>query len=111
MVRKTVLLCVILFFAVHFPSCANHFGSAEITKPDEHKKIYEAKEKYILKSIAAVVTFEVVVAIVADGVDRQAVDVVDKCVVARTALEINAFNDALCIVVRFICVVIGDSIV
>lgn len=54
MVRKTVRLCVILFFVVHFLSCANHFGSAEITKPDEHKKIYEAKEKYILKSIAAV---------------------------------------------------------
>jgi hypothetical protein len=54
MVRKTVLLCAILFFVVHFLSCANHFGSAEITKPDEHKKIYEAKEKYILKSIAAV---------------------------------------------------------
>ncbi len=35
-------------------SCANHFGSAQIIKPDEHKKIYEAKEKYILKSIAAV---------------------------------------------------------
>ena len=54
MVKKTVLLSVIFFCVVCMLSCANHFGSSEITKPDEHKKIYEAKEKYILKAIAAV---------------------------------------------------------
>ena len=47
MVKKTVLLSVIFFCVVCMLSCANHFGSSEITKPDEHKKIYEAKEKYI----------------------------------------------------------------
>ncbi|PKN10736.1 MAG: hypothetical protein CVU43_21805 [Chloroflexi bacterium HGW-Chloroflexi-5] len=54
MIKKTVLLSCAFFFVIHLMSCANHFGSAEITKPDEHKRIYEAKEKFILKGIAAV---------------------------------------------------------
>jgi hypothetical protein len=54
MFKRTVLLSAVFFFIVHLLSCANHFGSPEITKPDEYKRTYEAKEKYVLKGIAAV---------------------------------------------------------
>lgn len=35
-------------------ACANDFGSTVIAKPDEYKHVYEAKEKFILKAIGAV---------------------------------------------------------
>lgn len=54
MKKKAILLCVswILFFILG--ACANQFGTVMITKPDEHTRIYEAKEKYILRAIARV---------------------------------------------------------
>ena len=35
-------------------SCANDFGRTIIDKPDEHTRVYEAKEPVILKAIASV---------------------------------------------------------
>lgn len=54
MCRKTFFLVCSFFILMHLVSCATPFGSAIISKPDEHSRIYEAREKIILKAIAAV---------------------------------------------------------
>ncbi|MHB8137567.1 MAG: hypothetical protein ACYDGO_04170 [Smithellaceae bacterium] len=54
MIKKTVILSFVFIVIIHLISCANQFGSAAISKPDEHTHIYEAKEKFVLRAIATV---------------------------------------------------------
>ncbi|MEE9911244.1 MAG: hypothetical protein K4571_05925 [Deltaproteobacteria bacterium] len=58
MIKKTILLFFAVMLAISLISCAHELGdgfrSAVISKPEEHKHVYEAKEKVILKSIAGV---------------------------------------------------------
>ncbi|HRS82393.1 MAG TPA: hypothetical protein P5238_02850 [Smithellaceae bacterium] len=35
-------------------SCAGTFGSEVLSRPEEYRQVYEAKEKYILKAVAGV---------------------------------------------------------
>jgi hypothetical protein len=44
----------LVFLAVNLQSCGPHFGQTVISKPDEFRHCYEAKEKYILRAIANV---------------------------------------------------------
>lgn len=43
-----------LIIILNLMSCAHDLGKTVITKPDQHTHVYEAKEKIILKAIAAV---------------------------------------------------------
>lgn len=52
--RKKGLFLVTLLMTIFLVSCASDFGSKVISKPDEHSRTYEAKEKIILKAIAEV---------------------------------------------------------
>lgn len=54
MIRKTVLFYFALIIILNLMSCAHDLGGTVITKPDQHMHVYEAKEKIILKAIAAV---------------------------------------------------------
>jgi hypothetical protein len=54
MTEKRVALCVAFIFILCIAGCAHEFGSVVISKPDEYKHVYEAKEKFILKAIAGV---------------------------------------------------------
>ena len=45
---------ILIFFLLNFISCSPHYGQIMISTPDEYKKTYEAKEKFILKAVAAV---------------------------------------------------------
>ncbi len=54
MIRKTVILFFTLMILLNLMSCAHELGGTVITKPDQHTHVYEAKEKVILKAIAAV---------------------------------------------------------
>ena len=55
MIKKTVILSFIFIMIIHLMSCANQLGSTVISKPDEHTRVYEAKEKIILKAIASII--------------------------------------------------------
>lgn len=54
MTRKRVAWYVAFIFILCIVGCAHEFGSVVISKPDEYKHVYEAKEKFILKAIAGV---------------------------------------------------------
>ncbi len=54
MYRKTIFLLFSFCIVMHLVSCATPFGSAVISRPDEHSRIFEAKEKIILRAIATV---------------------------------------------------------
>lgn len=54
MTKKRVASCVAFIFILCIMGCAHEFGSVVISKPDEYKHVYEAKEKFILKAIAGV---------------------------------------------------------
>ncbi len=54
MKKKAILLFVSLLLFVIPGACANQFGTVKITRPDEHTRTYEAKEKYVLRAIARV---------------------------------------------------------
>ncbi len=54
MIHKTVLWAFAFILILHLMSCAHDFGSTVISKPDERTHVYEAKEKIVLKAIAAV---------------------------------------------------------
>jgi len=55
MINKTFFLPILLFVLIcNLMSCANEFGKTVISKPDEYRYVYEAKETVILKAIANV---------------------------------------------------------
>jgi len=54
MIHKTVIWALAFVLISHLMSCAHDFGSTVISKPDERTHVYEAKEKIVLKAIAAV---------------------------------------------------------
>ena len=54
MIHKKAILSFTFVFITCLMACAHDFGSTVISKPDERTHIYEAKEKVILKAIAAV---------------------------------------------------------
>ena len=56
MIEKKFFLSFVLMVTLCLISCANQFkfGSEPISKPEEYKHVYEAKEKYVLRAIAAV---------------------------------------------------------
>ena len=45
----------IFIISVFIMSCTYPFGSPVITKPDEHTRVYEAKEKVVLRAVARVI--------------------------------------------------------
>jgi hypothetical protein len=49
---SSISLAGIIIIIVNLISCASQFGQVIISKPDEYRHIYEAKEIVILKSIA-----------------------------------------------------------
>jgi hypothetical protein len=55
MINKTFFSPIVFLFLIgSLLSCANEFGKTVISKPDEYKYVYEAKETIILKAIANV---------------------------------------------------------
>ena len=53
--KKVSSLLLFVFFSLCLAGCAaSQFGTVAISKPDEHTRVYEAKEKYILRAIAGV---------------------------------------------------------
>ena len=54
MCRKTLLLLFSLLMAIALGACSSYLTSTPISKPDEHSQTFQAKEKYILRAIAAV---------------------------------------------------------
>ena len=57
--NRRVIACffaavILIFFLLNSISCSPHYGQIMISTPDEYKKTYEAKEKFILKAVAAV---------------------------------------------------------
>ena len=48
------IAAILIFFLLNFISCGPHFGQIMISAPDEYKKTFEAKEKFILKAVAAI---------------------------------------------------------
>ena len=51
--RKTYCFFV-CFLLTALVSCAAYFGSPVIAEPDEHSRVFDAKEKVILKAVARV---------------------------------------------------------
>jgi len=56
LIKKIFFLFFLLFSVLQVLACASQFGSLAITQPDEYKHVYEAKEKYILRAIAGVLS-------------------------------------------------------
>lgn len=54
MCRKVLLLLFSFLIVSHLASCATPFTAAVVSRPDEHSRVFEAKEKIILRAIAAV---------------------------------------------------------
>lgn len=54
MITKIINLFFYVILLIGVISCANHFGSVVIAQPDKHTRIYEAKERVVLKAIAGV---------------------------------------------------------
>lgn len=54
MIKKISFLFLLLFSVFHLMACASQFGSPIVSKPEQYKRVYEAKEKYILRAIAGV---------------------------------------------------------
>ena len=52
--KKFLLPFLIILNILILISCVNNFGKTVISKPDEYKHVYEAKEKVVLKAIARV---------------------------------------------------------
>jgi len=55
MIQNTGIPALVAILVIFFLSCAHNFGSAVIAKPDEYTHVFEAKEKIILKAVAAVI--------------------------------------------------------
>ena len=55
MLKKKYLFAFTFLFLVSFISCVNEFGKVVISKPDEYKQVYGAKEGIILKSVAMII--------------------------------------------------------
>ncbi len=47
-------LLIVLIFVLNLVSCSADIGKVVISKPDEYKYVYEAKETVILKAIASI---------------------------------------------------------
>lgn len=54
MMTKTFCVCLSLMFLVFCAACARDLVSARMTEPEAYTHIYEAKEKHVLRAIAAV---------------------------------------------------------
>ncbi len=53
--KKILLLLLLISLSIYLTACASsQFGTVVISQPDEYTHIYEAKEKYVLRAIAAV---------------------------------------------------------
>lgn len=53
--KKSVFPTVILSFFFLLVSCAHELTSTKISTPDEHRKVYEAKERIVLLAVAAMI--------------------------------------------------------
>jgi hypothetical protein len=54
MLERKYFFLVIFLIIINLVSCGAEMGSVVITKPDEYRQTYEAKEAIILKAIAGV---------------------------------------------------------
>jgi len=54
MIHKSFHLSFAFILMISLLSCAHDYGTVAISKPDEYTHVYEAKEKVVLKAIAAV---------------------------------------------------------
>ncbi len=54
MVWRRVLLLVIIFHVINSVSCGPEIGQVVISRPDEYRHTFEAKEKFVLRAIAGV---------------------------------------------------------
>ncbi|PKN67761.1 MAG: hypothetical protein CVU54_16375 [Deltaproteobacteria bacterium HGW-Deltaproteobacteria-12] len=52
--QEPLLFFIVPILVISLVACAPKFGQVVISKPDEYKQIYEAKEKYILNATARV---------------------------------------------------------
>lgn len=49
---------ILIFLLLNFISCSPHLGQVTISTPDEYKRTYEAKEKFILRAVVSVLREE-----------------------------------------------------
>ena len=55
MIYKKANLIISLILMIGVTSCIYPFGNTVISKPDEYSRVYEVKEKVVLRAIAGVV--------------------------------------------------------
>ena len=55
MIYKKANLIIYLILMIGVTSCVYPFGNTVISKPDEYTRVYEVKEKVVLRAIAGVV--------------------------------------------------------
>ncbi len=53
--KKTILWAMMLLVGIALASCTHDLATKKISQPDEYKKVYEAKEKTVLRAVAAVI--------------------------------------------------------
>jgi len=54
MIQRRLLLLVIILNIINLISCGPEIGQVVISRPDEYRHTFEAKEKFVLQAIAAV---------------------------------------------------------
>jgi len=54
MIRRRLFFLVIILIIINLISCGPKIGQVVISKPDEYRHTFEAKEKFILQAIAGV---------------------------------------------------------
>ncbi len=54
MIQKVPGIVLLGIAVIYLASCAGTFGSEVLSRPEEYRHVYEAKEKYILKAVAGV---------------------------------------------------------
>lgn len=54
MIRKTIRVLFYIMLITVITSCGPHFGGVVISQPDQYTRVYEAKERVVLRTIARV---------------------------------------------------------